>query len=253
MSNDPARAVYKESDTMSAISVLFYRIIAWIMALLISAGLPLHIAEGRTSITAHTGCMGVEDNSIEAMEAGVRAGAGIIEFDLHFTGDGEPVLSHSEPEAEQAYVPLSDAFLFLSEHKNIKANVDVKSVEYLEKIVPLAERFGVAEQIFMTGLDENGIPAAEEKCPGIPYYLNTSADKNTDLNALAEKAVQLGATGININHRYVTPELIKVCHKNGLLVSVWTVDELKRMLELAAMGADNITTRHPDIASPVIG
>ncbi|MBR5620588.1 MAG: hypothetical protein IKW76_12705, partial [Clostridia bacterium] len=49
------------------------------------------------TVTAHSGSMGLPENSVEAMEAGVKAGAQIVEFDLQYDDAGEPVLSHDEP------------------------------------------------------------------------------------------------------------------------------------------------------------
>ena len=43
------------------------------------------------TITAHTGCEGTPDNSLDSIRAGVAAGADIVEIDLHFLPDGTPV------------------------------------------------------------------------------------------------------------------------------------------------------------------
>ena len=237
-------------------NVFFYHAIAWLLSALIAAGIPVRLhgrpMNGAVKITAHSGCMDHAANSIEAMEAGVEAGAGIVEFDLHFTADGSPVLSHDAPGEGQECVPLADAFRFLSEHKEIMANVDVKSTEHLETLPPLAEEFGVTDRLFMTGLRENDIPAAREKCPGIPYYLNVSVNEDTDLKALAEKTTELGAVGVNLYWEGASRKLVRICHSNGLLVSVWTVNETLPIIEMILIGADNITSLRPDIACSMI-
>ncbi len=237
-------------------NVFFYRAIAWLLSALITAGLPVRLRgralNGSVTVTAHSGCMDCAANSTEAMEAGVGAGAQIVEFDLHFTADGSPVLSHDAPSEGQNCVPLADAFRFLSEHKEIKANVDVKSTEHLETLPPLAEEFGVADQLFITGLREKDIPAAKEKCPGIPYYLNVSVGEDTDLRALAAKTSELGAVGVNLNWEGASRKLVRICHRAGLLVSVWTVNETQPIIEMILIGADNITSLRPDIACSVM-
>lgn len=45
------------------------------------------------TITAHTGCMNTEENSLDSIKTGIENGANIVEFDLYFTKDGEPVLA----------------------------------------------------------------------------------------------------------------------------------------------------------------
>ena len=197
------------------------------------------------TVTAHSGCMGLPDNSVEAMEAGVAAGAQIVEFDLNYTKDGVPVLSHNAPEGDCP--PVTDAFAFLREHPDIKANVDVKSVDYLEKIPPLAEKYGVTDQIFFTGVGEDWVPAVREKCPGIPYYLNTTVPRAADIEALADKVEKLGAVGVNINFVHLTRRLTRVFHARGLLVSAWTVNVRPQARYVLAAGPDNVTSRKPDM------
>ena len=214
----------------------------------------LHIAapNERITVTAHSGCMGLPDNSIEAMEAGVGAGAQIVEFDLRYTADGKPVLSHDEPKAGQTCVALADAFRFLCAHEGITANIDVKSTQYLDAVLPLAREIGVADRIFLTGLEEKDIPAAKEKCPGIPYYLNTDVHLFSHPETPAKKALALGAAGINIRWKSASPRLVHACHKLGVQVSVWTVNKPRQIVRMARIGADNITTRRPDLACAAI-
>ncbi len=241
----------------ASITAMFDRAVAFILSLLVfifpikPVNEPLN-GKGNVTVTAHSGCMGLPDNSIEAMEKGIEAGAQIVEFDLNYTAEGEPVLNHDTPENPDGYVTLAQAFEFLSEHKDIRANVDVKSTAYLEKLEPLAEEYGVTEQLFFTGLNEDDIPVAKEKAPNVPYYLNTGVEMDTDLEALAKKAAELGAIGINLNWKDCTIKLVKVCHSLGLEVSVWTVNEERGAKEMALIGVDNITSRNPDMVCEAI-
>ena len=241
---------------MGDILLFLYKAVALLLSGLYSIGLPVRVhgkpLAGRITVTAHSGCLGLADNSIEAMDAGVEAGAQIVEFDLNYAADGTPLLSHDSPQEGETYVTLAQAFAFLQEHPNVQANVDVKNTAYLEKVPELAAQAGVTEQIFFTGIEEKDVAAVQEKCPGIPYYLNAGVSEEDDLNALAEKVAALGAVGLNTNWNNVTPELIRVFHKNGMPVSVWTVNEPKAVYRMALYGADNITTRSPDIVCSLI-
>ena len=241
---------------MGTIIAVFYKIAAFFLALIYTVGLPVRIhgrpLSGSVTVTAHSGCLDFADNSIEAMKAGIDAGARIVEFDLNYSADGTPVLSHDTPDKEGDCVTLEEAFAFLAERPGILANVDVKNTVMLEKVPVLAEQAGVLERIFFTGIGENDIETVKEKCPGIPYYLNTGISEDEDFAALARKTAGLGAVGININWNDASPELIRVFHKNGMPVSVWTVNEGKSIVKMAVYGADNITTRRPDIACGII-
>lgn len=235
---------------------LAYRWIAIVLVGKHSIGIPVQIhgrpLSGSITVTAHSGCMELADNSLEAMEAGVRAGAQIVEIDLNYSADGTPVLSHDAPNEEESYVTLEEAFGFLNEHTGVLANVDVKNTEFLEKVTLLAAQTGVSDRIFFTGVEEKDVPIVREKCPGIPYYLNVGVSEDTDLRALAEKTVDLGAVGINIYYKNASLELIRLFHRQKIPVSVWTVNEAKSVIGLALLGADNITTRRPDFVCSVI-
>ena len=197
------------------------------------------------TVTAHSGCMGLPDNSLEAMEAGINAGADIVEFDLNYTAEGEPVLSHNKPAPDDNCVTLREAFEFLAKHPGIKANVDVKSTEHLETVKPLAEETGVLSQIFFTGVGESFVPDVKDKAPGIPYYLNLSGINS--VKAAADKVEKAGAIGINLNHSSASASLCREMHRRSLLASVWTVNTKMKARYVLGMKPDNITTRQPDM------
>lgn len=200
------------------------------------------------TITAHTGCVGTKENSLEAIEKGVEYGAQIVEFDVRYH-NGIPVLSHDEPKGGE--VTLEKAFLKIKEYDGLKVNVDIKSVEHLHTVGEVAEKTGVKDRIFFTGINDDFVAAAKKECSDIEYYLNVSvlpARKQTDeyLNSLVEKVKNSGAVGINFNKKSATKRLVEVFHKNGLLVSIWTVNGYFKICKIMSFGPDNITTRRPD-------
>ena len=221
--------------------------------LLLSPPTDLRLPEGFT-LTAHSGSMGLPDNSIEAMAAGVAAGADTVEFDLRYDQDGRPVLSHDAPGRDA--VPLTEVFAFLRAHPDVRANVDVKDTSRLETVEPLADEYGVTDRLFYTGIGENDVSAVRKKSPRIPYYLNAEPPKTLFSKkacvALAEKTAALGAAGINLHHSFVTPTLVKVFHANGLPVSAWTVNERADIARMLRAAPDNITTRKPDLVRAMI-
>lgn len=201
------------------------------------------------TVTAHTGCMDTKANSIDSILKGFEIGADIIEFDLNFDSNGTPLLSHDAPKGGE--VTLDEAFATLAKCEGLKANVDVKTVEAIEKIAPLAKKHGVLDRIFFTGVHEGFVEAVKIKAPEIEYYLNVgvaSKWKQSDkyLKALVEKVKSSGAVGINFNKNNATKKLVNTFHKNGLLVSIWTVDTKRMMKKIIYLSPDNITTRKPD-------
>ena len=205
------------------------------------------------TITAHTGCMKTQENSLESFKAGVENGANIVEFDLYFTKNGEPVLSHNEPVGGE--VSLDEAFKYLSAFKNTGINVDVKTCDALHKVYPTAQKYGVEDRIFYTGVKDEFVEPVRQNSPEVKYYLNVSVKKSKDreyLMSLVKKVKNAGAIGINFKYTGATKELVKVFHENGLLVSIWTVNSKFRMKKILSFLPDNITTRKPDKLSSIV-
>jgi glycerophosphoryl diester phosphodiesterase len=186
---------------------------------------------------------------LEAIEEGAKYGANIIEFDLNFLKDGTPVLSHDKPKGNE--ITLDEAFKKVSGYENLKVNVDVKTVENLKSVYPLAQKYGLENRIFYTGIDIDFLEAVKKDSPEVPYYLNVSVEKPKKqtpeyLENLVKTVKDSGAVGINFNKDHATKELVDTFHENDLLVSIWTVNKKRKMYKILFLGPDNITTRRPD-------
>ena len=105
-----------------------------------------------TTITAHTGCEGTKDNSLEAIKKGFDSGADIVEFDVHFNSKAEPVLAHDY--AADDSVKLRDAFMLVAKCEGLRVNVDCKTVDNLKAIANIAQECGVKDRILYTGIEE---------------------------------------------------------------------------------------------------
>lgn len=209
--------------------------------------------EGFT-VTAHTGCMKTEENTIESMRKGSE-NADIIEFDVLTDENGVPRLAHTSVVPESP--TLAEAFEFIRTHENIKANVDMKKAENLAEVQRLAKEHGVLDRIFFTGIREDDVPAVRENSPEISYFLNVDVNKRlnrTDsyLQSLADKVKSLGAVGLNIHFGGASKELVEVFHRNGLLVSLWTANTDREILKVLSLSPDNITSRNPDRVCTII-
>ncbi len=63
---------------------------------------------------------------------------------------------------------------------------------------------------------------------------------------LADAARGVGVGAVTIEHALATVESVRVCHRAGLRVLVWTVDDPLRMRVLRVVGVDGITTNRVD-------
>ena len=72
------------------------------------------------------------------------------------------------------------------------------------------------------------------------------------ISELIKKTKNLGAIGINSNYSHATELFVDTMRKNGLLVSLWTVNKPADMPKILALRPDNITTKKPHILKELI-
>lgn len=200
------------------------------------------------TVTAHTGSMNTQKNSLEAISVGSKY-ADIIEFDVNFNKDNVAVLSHDAPKGNE--VTLDEAFALVASIDNVKVNVDIKSVANLSSVEELAKKHGVLDRIFLTGIDEKWVDAVKQNCPNVSFYLNFNLNalkkhSKKYISFVTDKVKNCGAVGINLEKAGASKELVEKMHENSLLVSVWTVDSKASIKKILAIAPDNITTNRPD-------
>ena len=207
------------------------------------------------TVTAHTGCEGTDDNSLEAIKKGYESGADIVEFDLRFTKSGEPVLSHDK--GGKNCVTLKEAFALVAEYENLKVNIDCKTVDNIAVVPEMAEEYGIRDRIFYTGIETDKVAKVQKDSPGVEYYLNTKVSKwrkNNDkyICSLVKLIKDNGAVGINIHFSEASKRMVDIFRQEGLKVSVWTVNKEKDMHKVLELKCDNITSRYPTMLIGII-
>ena len=201
------------------------------------------------AVTAHTGCHGTKDNSIESIERAISSGAQILEFDLRFDAQGNGILSHDKGEADP--VSLEDAFAVISRDGKIKVNIDCKTTDNLKEVCRLSEKYALSERIFYTGIEKKDVESVKNQTPEVAYFLNFSPKK---LRRSSEKYIkevialvkETGAIGLNVKFTHCSKKMVEMFRRENLQVSLWTANKEKDMHRCLAMAPDNITTRYPE-------
>lgn len=215
---------------------------------------PHPLPEGFT-VTAHMGCMGTEMNTLGSLQTALDSGAQTVEFDVRFLADGTPVLGHDEGDKSAASDTIADALAMVAARPGITVNLDLKEFSPLERLQEVVEQAGMMGRVFYTGVDADHIAAVRAATPEIPCYLNASFNvlnrrSVSHLEDLVQLCLDSGAIGINCSYQNNSEQLVRLCHENGLLLSVWTVDNEDDMDIQLDLAPDNITTRRPDILLP---
>ena len=247
------------------------------------------IALGRPLVFAHRGGSALApENSIPAFDRGLAEGADGLELDVHLSRDGIVVVHHDRcldrttgapgpialrTAAELAALDVTKGFGRTGEHAGVPTLrevlrrypvvpliVDLKD-ESLALVRAAIDEIRDADAIGRVCLGSFGwraLRAARAYEPRIPTGA-ARADVRmalccawVNLPALrpAYRAFQVPeARG---RTRIVSPHFVKLAHRAGLAVQVWTVDRAEDIRRLLEWGVDGIISDRPDVAVAVV-
>ena len=210
-------------------------------------------------LLGHRGCRGRRsgpaENSLPAFEYALAQGCDGFEFDVRHTLDGRNVLCH-DPEwhgieiASARYAELVDR--------------DGACVPTLEEVL---ERFGESAyldiELKVPGGEQAVVAALGTRPPQRGFMVssfhpeilaNLSAlDPSLSLGFLCDRdkamAVwrQMPVGAVLPHDSYVTRSLVEEAHASGQQVMTWTVNDARRMHELAEWGIDGIISDNPKL------
>lgn len=222
-----------------------------------------------TQVIAHRGfwnVAGSAQNSVASFAKADSIGCYGSEFDVWLTADNELVINHDDAykgvtiqdaPAEQAtalllengeHLPTLRQYLMAARPLKTRLIVELKShktaeqeTRAVEKIIEMVEELNLATRVEYIAFSLHATKEFIRLAPqGTPvYYLNG------DLSPRELKA--LGCTGpdyhLSVFQKH--PEWIEECHKLGMKVNVWTVNDAADMRWLIERSVDYITTDNP--------
>lgn len=201
-------------------------------------------------ITAHGGALKTGRNTHLYLDNIDLYKCDAIEVDIYKQGN---LLYISHLPAFFSYkskITLEEVFKIVKE-RNILVNCDLKMKNIITDVIKLAEKMHVEENIIFTGTvkesNNKEITLGKvwfNKLKGLKYIPeNVSAIKKRIESLNNEHCV-----GINVNYKKVSYEFIKECSKQGVSVSLFTVDSVPALLKYVPIVNGNITTNMPNTA-----
>ena len=216
----------------------------------------LKFVEGFT-ITAHTGSLGAEDNSLEFVQAAIDNNVEIMEIDIRQRPDKTLVMNHDIAVTNNDGVPLEEAFKLL-QTDDCRINLDIKETRTLNALHDLLVEYNLLGRAFLTGISQLDVKAVKESaCRDMEYYLNYQPSRFKIFGEdYQQKLLQIldesGAVGINCNYTGASATLSALLHENGYKLSVWTVNQTMVMKRILVLKPDNITTKQYERLNYVI-
>ena len=230
----------------------------------------------RPLISAHQG--GGEDArpaSYAAFEQSVTTGAEYVEFDIRRTRDRALVVFHDEraggqPVAGLRYeelcaaagdrVPLVADVLSLLAGR-ARGHLDLKETGYEADVIALAlASFGDPSAFVATTLEDGSVHAIKTTFPQVKAALSLGRDlrevaahrwlgvRAGELAPLS-RVRRCGADWVAVNYQLARLGVIRACHRAGVGVMVWTVDDNAHVDEFLGDGrVEVLITNRPQFA-----
>ncbi|WP_328583662.1 glycerophosphodiester phosphodiesterase [Streptomyces sp. NBC_00370] len=209
----------------------------------------------------------VRENTLPSVRSALARGAAAVEVDVRLTKDGLPVLLHDASldrlwgqdrlladvtAAELTAltgggVPTLREALLATTASRLMIDLPGATEEAVRTVIGVVRESGAADRVFYTA--------------GPTTML---AVRNTDASAeiaMTWKSVAPPVPALLaavrprwLNYRFglISTELVERNHRDGLLVSAWTVDTARSMRRLVKYGVDSITTNRVDVLSGLL-
>lgn len=215
------------------------------------------------------------ENTIEAFDRGLSAGADGLELDVRLAGDGEVVVVHDAtidrttggrgpvrafssdelakwrvPRLREVFERYASAALIIE----LKENSDLLA----RTVVELVQAHGAIDRVALGSFYVGPLRAARRLEPRVP----TGAAKSEIRLALYASYVGIAPFWASYRslqvperartRRIVSRRFVRAAHEAGVVVQVWTVDEEGDIRRLLDWGVDAIISDRPDAAARIV-
>jgi glycerophosphoryl diester phosphodiesterase len=201
------------------------------------------------------------ENTLASILSAASRGAGAVETDVRLTGDGVPVLLHDSTlerlwghpraladvtaarlaELTGGGVPTLGEALEATACR-LQLDLPGATPAAVRAMVGVVRDCGASERVYWTGAPSTmlAVRAAE---PGAEIAMTWK----TVAPPLPSLLAAVRPRWVNYRFALATPEVIARGHRDGVLVSAWTVDTGRTMRRLVRSGIDALTTNRIDV------
>jgi glycerophosphoryl diester phosphodiesterase len=230
----------------------------------------------RPLVFAHRGGSKIgPENTIEAFDRGLAAGADGLELDVHLSKDGIVCVHHdamldrttrgrgplknlTATELAEFDVPPLRAVLARYPQVGIIIELKEPGPHLAEAVVDEVRRAGATDRVCLGSFSVTALRAARAAAPviatsGARFEVRVALYRSwcgLSPGRVPYKAFQVPETSGTT--RVVSPRFVRLAHKAGIAVQVWTVDEPEDIRRLLDWGVDGIISDRPDVAAEVV-
>jgi glycerophosphoryl diester phosphodiesterase len=240
-------------------------------------------------VAAHRGGAALwPENSLTAFRGALALGVDALEFDLHLTADGVPVVIHDATLDRTTTGRGAVRATTLEALRRVRL-LDRRGARTEDRVPTLAEVLDVARTAAAEILPEIKLDVARARYPGVEArvlellrargMLARATIQSFDEATLREVralepaartmllvsrvrvaayaarpadavrwALGVGDVELGVDYRVIDAELVAAARAAGLRLAAWTVNTDTDLLTMAALGVDLVMTDHPDRA-----
>lgn len=250
-------------------------------------------AAERPRLAAHRGGAGLwPENSLTAFRGALAVGVDALEFDVHLTADGEPVVIHDAtldrtttghgavraltlarlqtvhlldrngaPSAET--VPTLAQVLALARPTSVavlpEIKLDLARAPYPDiepRVVALLRSHAMVARASVQSFDEGTLKRVRALEPAVRTMLLVNRVRMTTHGSMPADpvrwAVEAGAADLGIDFRLIDAPLLAAARAAGVRVAAWTVNADDDLRRMAALGVDLVMSDRPDRARQLL-
>lgn len=266
------------------------RLVVAIAALVLVA--PATAAE-RSRLAAHRGGAAVwPENSLTAFRGALVLGVDALEFDVHLTADGEPVVIHDATLdrtttghgpvrsltlarlqavrlLDRSGAPLAETVPTLAQVLDLarptslavlpEIKLDLARVPYPDiesRVVALLRAHALVARASVQSFDDGTLKRVRALEPALRTMLLVNRVRMTTYASTPADpvrwAVDVGAADLGIDFRLIDARLVAAARAAGVRLAAWTVNTDEDLRRMAALGVDLIMSDRPDRARQLL-
>jgi glycerophosphoryl diester phosphodiesterase len=188
-------------------------------------------------------------NSLESLGVAAEAGADGVEVDVLRGAGGRLVLAHG-PEVPPGSPSLDDALAVVAE-LGLLVQLDVKLTGAAREIGEAVRAAGLEERAFASSFSMQALAELRSEAPWLPRSYTYPARRASALwrpllpVRLLPWLEALGAAATTLEVSVITRRVVEACHRKGIAVHAWTVNDPRTARALVGKGVDAIITDDP--------
>jgi glycerophosphoryl diester phosphodiesterase len=226
---------------------------------------------GRFVRIGHKGAAALApENTIESIAAALRHAVDVVEVDVVDTRDGNLVLAHSREEVAEGATPLDEALEFFAARSpaGTGLDLDLKWHGFEAAVADALRHHGLVERTLATSFFAQSLRTLRAIEPSLrtgisypwdrhgistkramwPLVVAGAAALRTALpHRIARMVERADAQAATLHFSVLSKAVVDRCHRLGLPVFAWTVDDAELLRRVLETGVDGVISNDPRI------